>query len=63
MSSMYFLIVITLVAGVAAWLLFIWAVKSGQYEDAEGPKYRMLEDDDESVHVAGPPEGERARPV
>jgi len=25
----------------------MWAVRSGQYEDPEGPKYRMLEDDDE----------------
>lgn len=32
--------------GIAAWLLFMWAAKSGQYEDPEGPKYRMLEDDD-----------------
>ncbi len=45
MNSMYFLIVITLVAGVAAWLLFLWAVKSGQYDDVEGPKHRMMDDD------------------
>jgi len=33
-----------LLAG-AGWLLFLWAVRSGQYDDPEGPKYRMLEDD------------------
>ncbi|RMG71110.1 MAG: cbb3-type cytochrome oxidase assembly protein CcoS, partial [Nitrospirae bacterium] len=29
------------------WLIFLWAVKSGQYDDPEGAKYRMLEDEDE----------------
>jgi cbb3-type cytochrome oxidase maturation protein len=47
MWSMLILIFLMLCAGVAAWLLFIWAVKSGQYDDVEGPKYRMLDDDDE----------------
>ena len=42
-----FLIVLSLALGVAAWLFFMWTVKSGQYQDPEGPKYRMLEDDDE----------------
>ena len=27
------------------WLLFLWAVRSGQYDDVEGPKHRMLDDD------------------
>ncbi|HTG01911.1 MAG TPA: cbb3-type cytochrome oxidase assembly protein CcoS [Nitrospirota bacterium] len=48
MSTMYLLITISLLVGIAAWLLFIWAVKSGQYDDTEGPKYRMLEDDDDA---------------
>ena len=42
-----FLIVLSLALGVAAWLFFLWTVKSGQYDDPEGPKYRMLDDDDE----------------
>ena len=41
------LIVISLALGVGAWLFFLWTVRSGQYEDPEGPKYRMLDDDDE----------------
>lgn len=44
------LIGLSLALGLAAWLLFMWSVRSGQYEDPEGPKYRMLDDD----------EGERA---
>jgi len=47
------LVVCTLALGLGAWLFFLWSVKSGQYDDPEGPKYRMLEDDDEK---AGPAE-------
>ncbi len=46
------LIILSLAMGALAWWAFVWSVKSGQYEDPEGPKYRMLEDDDE-----GPPPG------
>jgi cbb3-type cytochrome oxidase maturation protein len=45
--SLGFLILLSLLLGLAAWLFFLWTVKSGQYDDPEGPKYRMLEDDDE----------------
>ena len=49
MWSTYLLIFLMLCIGVAGWLLFIWAVKSGQYDDVEGPKYRMLDDDDQGT--------------
>lgn len=49
MWSMLLLIFLTLAAGFAGWMFFLWAVKSGQYDDIEGPKYRMLEDDEEDV--------------
>jgi cbb3-type cytochrome oxidase maturation protein len=39
------LILASLALGFAAWLLFLWAVKSDQYEDVERPKHRMLDDD------------------
>ena len=47
MWSTLLLIVLSLCAGIAAWLFFLWAVKSGQYDDPEKSKYRMLDDDDE----------------
>ena len=47
MWTMASLICISLAFGVAAWLFFMWSVRSGQYDDPEGPKHRMLEDDDE----------------
>ncbi|OOG23079.1 cytochrome oxidase maturation protein, cbb3-type [Thioalkalivibrio denitrificans] len=28
---------------------FLWAVKSGQYEDMEGPAHRILMDDDDPM--------------
>lgn len=48
MWTIYLLIFVALVIGIGAWLIFLWAVKSGQYNDVEGPKYRMLDDEDES---------------
>ena len=45
--SLGLLILLSLLLGLVAWLFFLWTVKSGQYDDPEGPKYRMLDDDDE----------------
>ena len=45
--SLGFLIGLSLALGLGAWLLFVWSVRSGQYDDPEGPKYRMMEEDDE----------------
>jgi cbb3-type cytochrome oxidase maturation protein len=47
MWTLFFLIFLGLCLGIAAWLFFLWAVKSGQYEDPERPKFRMLEDEEE----------------
>jgi cbb3-type cytochrome oxidase maturation protein len=47
------LILLSLALGVAAWLFFLWTVKSGQYEDPEGPKYRMLDDEEPGERERG----------
>ena len=47
MWTITFLIVHSLALGAAAWLFFLWSARSGQYDDVEGPKYRMLDDDEE----------------
>ncbi|MBK9519984.1 MAG: cbb3-type cytochrome oxidase assembly protein CcoS [Anaeromyxobacter sp.] len=49
------LIILSLALGALAWWGFVWSVKSGQYEDPEGPKYRMLDDDDDERPPAPPP--------
>ena len=41
------LIILSLVLGVLAWFVFVWGVKSGQFDDIEGPKYRIFDDDDD----------------
>jgi cbb3-type cytochrome oxidase maturation protein len=51
MVSLGFLIAISLGLGVAAWLGFLWSVRSGQYDDPEGPKYRMLEEEEDESRM------------
>ena len=46
-KSILILMLLSLFMGIAAWLVFIWAVKKGEFDDMEGPKYRMLDDDPE----------------
>ena len=45
MRITFLLIFISTVLGAGAWLLFLWAVRSDQYDDVEGAKHRMLDDD------------------
>ena len=49
MESVYLLVPISviLVFGIAA--AFWWSVKSGQFDDLEGPAFRLLMDDDRPV--------------
>jgi cbb3-type cytochrome oxidase maturation protein len=44
-ESTILLIVLSLCLGAGCWLIFIWAVKKGEFEDVEKPKHRMLDDD------------------
>lgn len=47
MEILYILIPLGLVVlGVAIWG-FLWAVKTGQFDDMEGPAHRILMDDDD----------------
>lgn len=41
------LLFLTLILGIAAWFVFVWGVKTGQFDDIEGPKYRIFDEDDE----------------
>lgn len=51
-TTLALLIFGALVLGLTAWLLFIWAVKSGQFDDIEGPKYRIFDEDDDEPRPA-----------
>ena len=45
MTAMLFLIVVSLVLGAAGLTIFLWALRSGQYEDLKGAANRILFDD------------------
>lgn len=45
MSGLVFLIPIALLLGFAALMAFLWALRSGQFEDLEGAGQRILQDD------------------
>jgi cbb3-type cytochrome oxidase maturation protein len=46
MDILYLLIPLSLVFVAVIAAVFLWAVKSGQFEDMEGPAHRILMDDD-----------------
>ena len=46
MEIIVYLIPIALGLGLLGLVAFIWSVRSGQYEDMQGPAVRILEDDD-----------------
>ncbi|SDL29940.1 cytochrome oxidase maturation protein, cbb3-type [Modicisalibacter muralis] len=48
MSILYLLIPLSLLLLSLAVAVFFWAVKSGQFDDLEGPAHRILFDDDDN---------------
>ena len=49
MSVLFLLIPLALVLlAIAVWF-FIWSVRNGQFDDMEGPAYRILMDDDDPM--------------
>lgn len=47
MEILYLLIPIAIILAAAMVAGFLWAVKSGQFDDLEGPAHRILMDEDE----------------
>ena len=45
-SSLYILIPLSLLLVLAIGLILWWAVRGGQFDDLEGPGFRILMDDD-----------------
>lgn len=50
MESLYLLIPLSIVLVFVIGVIFWWSVKSGQFDDLEGPAHRILMDDDRPVH-------------
>lgn len=49
MDILYLLIPLGMVFLALVIAAFLWAVRSGQYEDLEGPAHRILMDDDDPL--------------
>ena len=49
MESLYLLVPLALLIAAGLIWVFLWAVKSDQFEDLEGPAHRIIMDDDDKV--------------
>jgi len=49
MSILFLLIPLAVGLMAVAVMFFLWTVKSGQYDDLEGPAHRILMDDDDPM--------------
>lgn len=58
MESLYLLIPLSVVLVFVIGLLFWWSLRSGQYDDLEGPAYRLLLDDRDELPAPPPPDGD-----
>ena len=47
MDIIYLLLPVALIIVIIIIAIFFWAVKSDQFDDLEGPAYRILMDDDD----------------
>jgi len=62
MDILYLLIPISLIiVAIAVWV-FMWAIRSGQYEDLEGPAHRILMDDDDPLVPRRPESKDEEKP-
>ena len=62
MEILYLLVPLAVVlAGVIVWA-FLWSIRSGQFDDLEGPAHRILMDDDNPTHAPEPDESEPEKP-
>lgn len=58
METLFLLIPVVLVLLAFAVGALIWAIKSGQFDDLEGPAYRIIHDDDDPRIPFNRPEAE-----
>lgn len=63
MEILYLLVPLSLVLVFVIGAIFWWSLKSGQFEDLEGPGYRILMDDDRPVQPEIPAESVAIVPI
>jgi cbb3-type cytochrome oxidase maturation protein len=54
MESLYLLIPLSVLLVFLIGIVFWWSLRSGQYDDLEGPAYRLLMDDDKPGAASEP---------
>jgi cbb3-type cytochrome oxidase maturation protein len=54
MTALAWLVPVALLLGGLGLAAFLWALRSGQFEDLEGAAYRALDDDPPEDGVASP---------
>jgi cbb3-type cytochrome oxidase maturation protein len=62
MDILYLLIPVSLIIVAIAIWVFMWAIRSGQYEDMEGPAHRILMDDDDPMVPRRPQSKSETKP-
>ena len=65
MSVLYLLIPLAVGLMAVAVVFFLWSVRTGQYDDLEGPAHRILMDDDDPMipHNARPKKQDQTGPA
>jgi cbb3-type cytochrome oxidase maturation protein len=63
MTSLLFLIPAALALGLAGLIAFMWALRSGQFDDLDGAANRILFDDDENETAEPRTPTDRVRPI
>lgn len=62
MTTLIYLIPVALFLGGISLLAFLWALRSGQYDDLDGAAQRIFLDDDEERFTSRRPEAHEKRP-
>ncbi|TVR81299.1 MAG: cbb3-type cytochrome oxidase assembly protein CcoS [Rhodospirillales bacterium] len=63
MEILLYLIPAALGLGLIGLIAFLWALKSGQFDDLDGAAHRILFDDDDGLRQPAQPEREDHRPT
>ena len=63
MESIYLLIPVSVIIVFLIALAFWWSVRSGQFDDLEGPGFRILMDDDQPLIKKVPDEAGKSEKV
>lgn len=59
MEMLYVMIPAAIFLGIVGMIFLIWSIKTGQFDDVEGPKYRIFFEDDNKAAKQGAPQEKR----